>query len=239
MLSVADVSRAMRTVLTTTADAAGRQSGCITRVRKFTGSTLCQTLIFGWLANPQATLSQLCQVAATLGVEITEQSLDERFTREAAAMLKEVLAAAVEQVLATSSVRIPLLQRFGGRLSPGLYSDHLAARACHPLAWLWGCLRDRAYGGDQTGTAAGSAPRAAARAGPGRREEPRSHRGGAPPHASTGESAAGRSRLLQPAHACRTWRPPPHPHPGRDPALRPGGEALVACGLPAGPRRTG
>jgi len=36
------------------------------------------------------------------------QSLDERFPREAAAMLKEVLAAAVEQVLATSSVRIPL-----------------------------------------------------------------------------------------------------------------------------------
>lgn len=114
MLSVADVARAMRTVLTTTADAAGRQSGCITRVRKFTGSTLCQTLIFGWLANPQATLSQLCQVAATLGVEVTEQSLDERFTGAAAAMLQAVLAAAVEQVLATSSVQIPLLQRFGG-----------------------------------------------------------------------------------------------------------------------------
>jgi hypothetical protein len=114
MLSVADVSRAMRTVLTTTADEAGRRSGCITRVRKFTGSTLCQTLVFGWLANPQATLSQLCQVAATLGVEIREQSLDERFTAATAAMLRAVLAAAVEQVLATSSVRIPLLQRFQG-----------------------------------------------------------------------------------------------------------------------------
>lgn len=114
MLSVADVSRAMRTVLTTTADAAGRQSGCITRVRKLTGSTLCQTLVFGWLANPQATLSQLCQVAATLGVELTEQSLDERFTAAAATMLQTVLAAAVEQVLATASVRIPLLQRFDG-----------------------------------------------------------------------------------------------------------------------------
>jgi hypothetical protein len=114
MLSVADVSRALRTVLTTTADEAGRQSGCITRVRKFTGSTLCQTLVFGWLANPQATLSHLCQVAATVGVAVSEQSLEERLTLAAATMLKTVLAAAVEQVLATASVKIPLLQRFAG-----------------------------------------------------------------------------------------------------------------------------
>jgi Transposase DDE domain len=114
MLSVTDLSRAMRTVLTTTADEAGRRTGCIKRVRKFTGSTLCQTLVFGWLAKPQATLSDLCQGAATLGVEVSEQSLDERFTPEAAALLKEVLAAAVEQVLAAESVSIPLLRRFCG-----------------------------------------------------------------------------------------------------------------------------
>ena len=167
MLSVTDLSRAMRTVLTTTADEAGRRTGCIKRVRKFTGSTLCQTLVFGWLAKPQATLSDLCQGAATLGVEVSEQSLDERFTPEAAAMLKEVLAAAVEQVLAAESVSIPLLWR----LCAGLYPGHLAPAARRPLARVRGCHRDRAYRGDQAGDAARSAAGEAARSGPGPGEE--------------------------------------------------------------------
>ena len=114
MLSVRTVSRHLHHVLTTTAEEAARSTGCVRRVRRFSGATLCQTLVFGWLAAPAATLDQLCQMAAACGVRIRPPSLARRFTPAAATMLKQVLDAAVEQVLATDPVAVPLLQRFAG-----------------------------------------------------------------------------------------------------------------------------
>src|SRR5206468_12120948 len=52
MLSVPMVSRHLQHLLTTTADAAGEETGCIQRTRRFRGATLCQTLVFGWLGAP-------------------------------------------------------------------------------------------------------------------------------------------------------------------------------------------
>ena len=114
MLSVRTVSRHLHHLLTTPADEAGRATGCIRRARRFTGATLCQTLVFGWLATPAATLDQLCQMAAACGVRVRPQSLATRFTEEAAGMLKQVLDAAIAQVLATERTTLPLLQRFAG-----------------------------------------------------------------------------------------------------------------------------
>lgn len=70
MLTVARVATAMRRVLTEVADEAARASGCVRRVRRFSGATFVQTLVFGWLAHPAATLAQLCQMAATRGVVV-------------------------------------------------------------------------------------------------------------------------------------------------------------------------
>jgi hypothetical protein len=114
MLSVRTVSHHLHQLLTTTADDAARATGCVRRTRRFTGATLCQTLVFGWLATPAATLDQLCQMAAACGVCIRPQGLARRFTPAAAQMLKQVLDAAVAQVLATEPVALPLLQRFAG-----------------------------------------------------------------------------------------------------------------------------
>ncbi len=114
MLSVRTVSCHLHHLLTTTADEAARATNCIRRKRRFSGATLCQTLVFGWLAHPAATLDQLCQTAAACGVRISPQGLVRRFTPAAAQMLKRVLDAAIAQVLATDPVAIPLLQRFQG-----------------------------------------------------------------------------------------------------------------------------
>lgn len=105
---------AMQTVLTVVADTGARTTGFIKRHRKLTGATFVQTLAFGWLSNPKATLEELSQAAATVGVDITPQSLDERFTKEAAETLKQVLDAAVEQVVAADPQAVPLLERFNG-----------------------------------------------------------------------------------------------------------------------------
>ena len=37
-----------------------------------------QTLVFRWMSNPEATYEELAQTAATLGVEISSQSIEER-----------------------------------------------------------------------------------------------------------------------------------------------------------------
>jgi hypothetical protein len=114
MLSVRTVSRHVQHLLTTTADEAAAATGCVRRKRRFSGASLCQTLVLGWLGNPAATLDQLCQMAAACGVQITPQGLAQRFTPAAAAMLKRVLDAAIEQVVGTEPVAIPLLRRFAG-----------------------------------------------------------------------------------------------------------------------------
>jgi hypothetical protein len=102
----------MQTVLTDVADQAGRDSNFIVREVKLRGSTFTQTLTFGWLSDPDATVEGLAQTAATLGVQITPQGLDQRFTEEAAACLEQVFAAAVQHLISAEPVAVPLLNRF-------------------------------------------------------------------------------------------------------------------------------
>lgn len=68
------------------------QTGFIERERKFDGASYAQTLVFGWLGNPAATLEELAQVARVVGVAITRQGLDERFSPQSAELMKAVLA---------------------------------------------------------------------------------------------------------------------------------------------------
>ena len=73
MTSVPPVARTMRIRLTTTAETAARQTGCVQRRSKLTGAGLVQTLVLGWLGTPAATLQQLAQMAARLGIAVTPQ----------------------------------------------------------------------------------------------------------------------------------------------------------------------
>jgi hypothetical protein len=102
----------MREVLTTTADAAAKATQFVQRTSPLGGATFSQTLVFGFLGNPQASLEELTQTAATLGVPITPQALDQRFTPAAAACLEQVLRAAITRLIAADPVAIPLLERF-------------------------------------------------------------------------------------------------------------------------------
>jgi hypothetical protein len=116
METVAQVSQAMQTVLTTLAEEADVELHYTKRpdVAKFSASTLVQTLVFGWLAHPDATVEQLAQIAATVGVEVSPQALDQRFTFATAALLRTVLLGSVQQAIASDPVAIPILQRFTG-----------------------------------------------------------------------------------------------------------------------------
>jgi hypothetical protein len=110
--TLSQVARAMREVLTTCANAAAKTTQFVQRTSRLSGATFSQTLVFGFLGNPQASLEELTQTAATLGGSITPQGLDQRFTAAAAACLKQVLQAAVTRIIAADPVAIPLLERF-------------------------------------------------------------------------------------------------------------------------------
>lgn len=112
MPTIAQVSQALRHVLTTVADEVARRTGFIQRQRKLSGATFVQALVFAWLANPAATAEERAQVAAGRGVAISAYGLDKRCTEAAADCLHQVLAAAVQQVVAAAPVAIPILQRF-------------------------------------------------------------------------------------------------------------------------------
>ncbi len=111
---ISQVTRAMQTVLTTVADVAAVTSGFIKRKRKLTGSGMVQTLVFGWLSNPQSTYDELAQAAGSVGIQITRQGIEQRLTQSAAEMLKTTLDASAQQVLACCPQAIPLLSRFNG-----------------------------------------------------------------------------------------------------------------------------
>lgn len=136
MSSVAQVAAALQAVLTETAAAAGRSTGFVTRAGKLDGASFVQTLVFGWLADPAASLHQLTQIAAALGVAISPQALDQRFTRAAATLLERVLAAAAGAAVAADPVAVPLLRRFAGVL----VQDSTTVALPDALAEVWpGC----------------------------------------------------------------------------------------------------
>ena len=112
MASIPQITKALRTVLTRAANRAARAAHFVQRRSKLSGAKFVQTLVFGWLANPEATYEELAQTAATLGVRISPQGLEQRFTAAAAQCVERVLQMAVRQVIAAAPVAIPLLQRF-------------------------------------------------------------------------------------------------------------------------------
>ncbi|MDQ2998272.1 MAG: IS4 family transposase [Chloroflexota bacterium] len=111
---ILQLTQAMQTLLTTTTEATAAALQFVKRPdrAKFTPSTLVQTLVYGWMAHPAATVTQLAQMASRVGVDIAPQALDQRFTLATATLLQQVLAASMHHHIAADPVAIPLLQRF-------------------------------------------------------------------------------------------------------------------------------
>ena len=100
MTTVPQLSQTLQTLFTTTADTLARRTGFVLRRSKLTGALFAQALVFGWLANAQASLENLAQAAAAVGVAISAQGLDQRLGEAAATFLEDLLGAAVQAVVA-------------------------------------------------------------------------------------------------------------------------------------------
>lgn len=146
MTSIPQVAKILRTVLTTTANRAARATRFVQRRSKLSGAKFVQTLVFGWLANPDATYEELTQTAATLRVRLSPQGLEQRFTEMAAQCVERVLQAAVQHVIAAAPVAIPLLQRF----TAVYVDDSTQVQLPAVLAAVWAGSGGGARAGDQT-----------------------------------------------------------------------------------------
>lgn len=111
---ISKVGQAMQETLTNVADKLARETGFIKRERKVTGSSFVQSLVFGWLAESDATLDTLSQSFANVKVSISRQGMNQRFTLEASAFLEGVLQVCLSQVIATMPQEMPLLSNFDG-----------------------------------------------------------------------------------------------------------------------------
>lgn len=114
MTTIPQVGQTMQTLFSTTTEQLAATLHYVKRPdrAKFTPTTLVQTLVFGWLAEKQATIEQLAQMAARFGVEVTAQAIDQRFTFTTASLLHHLLTTSIGQLIAADPVTIPLLQRF-------------------------------------------------------------------------------------------------------------------------------
>jgi hypothetical protein len=73
-----------------------------------------QTVSFGFLEQPHATMGQLARVAGTLGAAVTPQAISQRFTRQSVALMRGVVRDALGILLEADPVEVAWLQRFPG-----------------------------------------------------------------------------------------------------------------------------
>jgi hypothetical protein len=113
--SINELAEILQKLLIEAANAIGRESGFIRRQRKLSGASFAQTLVFGWQANPQASLEELCQSACQIGIRISPQGLQVRMnSAEANEFLHQLLLRSFEYLVEGEAQPSGLLRRFKG-----------------------------------------------------------------------------------------------------------------------------
>src|SRR6266487_2818341 len=115
MSSISQVADALKRVLTTRAKDLERETEFVQRsTAQLDGPTFSQTTVFGWMDTPEASYPQLRHGAASLGVPVSTQAVEQRFGEESAVLLRELLQEAVGEVLSSEASAPELLSRFNG-----------------------------------------------------------------------------------------------------------------------------
>jgi hypothetical protein len=108
------MSEVIKAFLEDEAEQIGNASGFVERRSKMSGRVFAQTLILGWIANPDASLNELVQWSARLGVDISEAGLHQRLNRQAVAFLAGLLERGLQLVQGQTGIAKEILTRFNG-----------------------------------------------------------------------------------------------------------------------------
>jgi hypothetical protein len=114
MVKITELHEALQLVLTKSATEQGEQSGWHQRQGQISASQFVQTVSFGFLEDPHATLGRLARVAGTLGAAVTPQAISQRFTKESVALLRGVVMDALGILLEADPVEVDWLQQLKG-----------------------------------------------------------------------------------------------------------------------------
>jgi hypothetical protein len=130
MNSVTQLTETLGQILEEEANMLAKESGFIQRERELSGADFAQTLIFGWLAEPEITLDGLAQVAGRREVEITASGLHQRFT-PAAQFLQRLLERLTQVRLQAETAPLALLKQFSTVIVEDSGRIHLPAELAH------------------------------------------------------------------------------------------------------------
>src|SRR5947209_19255011 len=115
MSSISQVSETMQTILTSRAKALERQSGFVERsTAQLDGPIFSQTLVLTWMQIPDASYSQLRHTAASLGVDVSNQAIEQRFGQASVRLLQALLEEAMGKVISSGASARELLALFNG-----------------------------------------------------------------------------------------------------------------------------
>lgn len=146
MTSITQIETAMNEILNERANVLAKESGAIQRVRKFRGADLLQTLVFGWMQHPDASLETLSSMATIRKVYVSDTAVDHRFTPTCADFFHAVLEALLAVVVQADEVVPPKVLRHWAAV---VLEDSSTIVLPDELAQLW-----RGCGGTQAHTSA-------------------------------------------------------------------------------------
>ena len=136
MNTIAHFTETVQRIVGEEAEQLAREVGFIQRERVLSGAVFVQTLIWGWLQEPEITLDGLTQVLQRRETSITAAGLSQRFTPEAADLLQRVLERLSAEQMEVEPVEIALLKPF----SAVIVEDSTSIVLPPELAEVWrGC----------------------------------------------------------------------------------------------------
>lgn len=114
MTTLQQLGEKFQQLLIEDANALGRSTHFIQRARKFSGATFAQTVVFGYQAQPHASLEELCQCASLCGVSISPQGLQERLNAAAANFLRCLFEQSLTYLVQGEAATLSFLEQFNG-----------------------------------------------------------------------------------------------------------------------------
>lgn len=115
MLDMTTIAPQLQSFFTKQADQVARATKFVQRTSKLTGALFLQTLVFGFINEPKASLTTLIETSDDLGVEISKQGLQERI-QNAELFLKQMFQASMALLRNELPLDLALLKQFSAIL---------------------------------------------------------------------------------------------------------------------------
>lgn len=102
----------LQTAFADAAVEANNVSNAVKRVRKFSPVSLAQAFILSFLANPRAQSGHVADTAVSLGIDVSPQAVEQRFSPALLVFFQTLFTKMVQMVVRTDVCVAPILERF-------------------------------------------------------------------------------------------------------------------------------